>query len=234
MAEGRMLVIVPTRGRPHSVLPIIEAWLDTEAYGYADLLFAVDRDDPELNAYLQHAHPEVALFAVHTARRMMVPKLNRTAVKELAREPYYAVGFAGDDHIPRTTGWAKRYHEELQDLGTGIVYGDDLLQGEKLPTQWVMTSDIVHALGRMVPAGVEHLYCDNAILNLGQGAGCIRYLPDVVIEHMHPAVGKAPEDDGYRTVNCDEQIQRDRAAYDAWVRHDLLAHVDAVRALRKG
>ena len=231
MAEQRILIIVPTRSRPHSVSPIVEAWLDTEAYEHADLLFAVDRDDPELDAYLAHAHEDIALFAVHNRRRMMVPKLNRTAVK-LAREPYMAVGYAGDDHLPRTIGWAKRYWEELQLLGTGIVYGDDLLQHERLPTQWAMTSDIVHTLGAMVPAPVEHLYCDNAILDLGIHANCIRYLPDVIIEHMHPAVGKAPEDDGYRTVNSDTQIHRDRTAWEAWRTTDLPAQANAIRALR--
>ncbi|WP_037684635.1 hypothetical protein, partial [Streptomyces griseus] len=105
----------------------------------------------------------------------------------------------------RTVGWAGRYVDELRQLGTGIVYGDDGYQGERLPTQWAMTADVVGALGRMVPAPVEHLYCDNSVLDLGRAAGCIRYLPDVLVEHMHPVAGKAADDDQYRRVNSSAQ-----------------------------
>ena len=44
-----LLVIIPTRGRPQAIPEIIQAWDDTGAT--ADVLFAVDTDDPELAAY---------------------------------------------------------------------------------------------------------------------------------------------------------------------------------------
>ena len=134
--------------------------------------------------------------------------------------------------VARTVGWVKRFLEELRDLGTGIVYGNDGIQGEALPTQWVMTADIVQTLGCMVPSEVEHLYCDNVIKALGDEAGCLRYLPDVFIEHMHAFAGKAPLDHGYIRVNNGAQYARDSAAFERWRDGEMPGHVSAVRALR--
>jgi hypothetical protein len=225
-----LLVIVPSRGRPESVARMVDAWTETAAYADgAMLVFAIDGDDPLHAAYEDRASGRALMLTINRWTPM-VAKLNRIATG-LAGD-HHAMAFFGDDHLPRTLGWAKRYVEELADLRTGIVYGNDLLQGEKIPTQWAMTSDIVRALGRMVPAPVEHLNSDSSVYDLGHAAGCIRYLPDVVIEHMHPAAGKAPEDDGYRRVNSAEQVQRDARAYRHWRATQLDQDAAVVRALR--
>jgi len=231
-----LLVIVPSRGRPDNVRQVIEAWQATEAFGDAQLAVAFDADDPRRDEYARvigAAGPGVASFEAFEWMPM-VAKLSAAALDALTLRPgLFAVGFAGDDHLPRTVGWARRYLTELRDLGTGIVYGDDGLQGAQLPTQWAMTANIVRALGRMVPADVEHLYCDNAVKDLGVAAGCLRYLPDVLVEHMHPMAGKAPTDDGYRRVNSGEQYARDRAAYAAWRAFGLMRDVEMVLGLRR-
>jgi hypothetical protein len=228
-----LLVIVPSRGRPQHLARTVDAWRTTGAFDRAALLFAVDADDPEIGAY-REAHRAVAHLPVglRVAVRWlpMVTKLNRVAVQHC--EAPFALGFAGDDHVPRTPGWAGRYLDELHALGTGIVYGDDGMQGEALPTQWAMTSDIVRALGRMVPADVEHLYCDNAVQELGLKADCLRYLPDVLIEHMHPMAGKAATDRGYARVNQPEQYSRDQKAFLEWTTGLMGIQVATVRALR--
>jgi hypothetical protein len=98
-----------------------------------------------------------------------------------------------------------------------------------------MTADIVRALGKMVPAPVDHLYCDNAIRDLGRRADCLTYLPDVLIEHMHPAAGKASTDPQYQRVNSRQQYKGDRAAYHQWIESAQL-ELDAatVRKLTEG
>jgi hypothetical protein len=230
-----LLVIVPSRGRPASLERVAAAWYETGAFDEgAGLVFAVDNDDPTMPEYraaldrLAAADPGPTTLNLMDAGawQPMVPKLNRAAV--MFTERAAALGFAGDDHLPRTAGWARCYLDTLRGLGTGIVYGDDLIHGIRLPTQWAMTADIVRALGRMVPAPVEHLYCDNSIMDVGRAAGCISYLPDVVIEHVHPITGRVPMDDGYRRVNSPEQYRRDQAAYLAWRRDQLAADVQAI------
>jgi hypothetical protein len=121
--------------------------------------------------------------------------------------PSYAVGFMGDDHRPRTLGWDSEYIRALTTLsgrcsnrskpGVGMVYGNDMLQGEALPTQVAMTTSIPATLGRMVPHELAHLYTDTYWKELGEKLGKITYLSGVVVEHMHPGAGKAVIDEGY-------------------------------------
>lgn len=233
---SNLTILVPTRSRPQNVLPIIHAWHETKAFDDgATLCFIVDEDDPTADQYrskiFQSGQYGRSLFAHWMPQwKPLVPKLNHIA----AGHTYSTmVGFAGDDHLPRTPGWAARYQEELTKLGTGIVSCPDGLRSDDLPTQWAMTADIVSALGRMVPAPVAHLYCDNSIRDLGSGAHCYRWLDDVLIEHMHPLAGKVASDEQYRAVNSAEQYSRDRAAYARWTYLGMRRDAELVKGLKE-
>jgi len=228
-----LLVIVPTRGRPESLPKIWAAWTATGAFMQADLVFVVDADDPVIDDYEATWEEQRFGFTGRMVRaekwEPLVPKLDAAALAYAGS--YFALGFMGDDHRPRTAAWSKTMVDALREMGTGVVYGDDLLQRERLCTSWAMTSDIVRALGRMVPAPVEHMACDNAVMDLAKLAGCLRYLPDVVIEHMHPLAGKTDWDDGYRRVNRPEQYRSDELAYGRWMRNGRATDVAKVKAL---
>lgn len=239
-----LVILVPTRGRPENIRKVISAWDFTNAWDKADLVLIADADDPEIQGYRDvvalTVHPdteEPLIRLVEMAVWMpMVHKLNMVA-KDVAEgwgteAPPFALGFAGDDHLPQTIGWAERYLTVLHELGSGMVYGDDKYQGRKLSTEWAVTSDVVRRLGRMVPAPVEHMYCDNSMMDLFNGAGALRHLAEVTIEHMHPIAGKGQTDAQYQRVNHRDQFRADRLAYEAWKRTGLAADVAAVRALR--
>lgn len=205
-----LLVIIPTRGRPQAVMSLVRAWHETGAT--ADLLFAVDTDDPELDAYKREAAKlKSSQFRfVYGKRLRLCGTLNQQAVK--AAKKYQYLAFLGDDHRPRTAGWDERIRICLSG-GPGVVYGNDLLMGERMPTAVAMTSDIVRALGYFSPPTLVHLCLDLCWLDWGRGMGRITYLDDMVIEHLHPANGKAELDAGYEEVNSPEQVSADSAAY---------------------
>ncbi|GFE20038.1 glycosyltransferase family A protein [Streptomyces nigrescens] len=208
-----LLVIIPTRGRPQAVPALVDAWNDTGAT--ADLLFAVDTDDPELAAYKAHAAElkgDGRVRFTFGKRRRLCGTLNAQAAK--AAKSYRYLAFMGDDHRPRPAAmpWDARIRECLSG-GPGIVYGNDLLMGERMPTAVAMTSDIVRALGFMAPSCLVHLCLDLVWLDWGRGMQRITYLDDMVIEHLHPAAGKADTDAGYEEVNSSEQVSADSAAY---------------------
>ncbi|MFU0241666.1 glycosyltransferase family 2 protein [Streptomyces scabiei] len=227
-----LTVVVPSRGRPHTVAQLAEAFRVT-CTERTWLLFAVDEDDPEYLAY-RDAVGEASIAGLRVQlvaqpKGTMVSALNHAARHLLAAPgPVVptAIGFMGDDHRPRTEGWDRGYLTALQ-AGAGIVYGNDLLQGANLPTQCAISAPIVRALGHMAPEVLTHLYVDNYWRDLGRATGCLSYLPDVVVEHLHPAAGKAPWDDGHRRVNRPSMYDRDRTAYGAyWTEHqarDVLA-----------
>jgi hypothetical protein len=221
-----LAVIVPTRSRPGNIGGILEAWETTRAFDHADLWFVVDADDMQIDHY-RAVIPTVAgrrhgaHMIVLPEWQPLVPKLNFVA-DELAREGVARnLAFMGDDHLPRTVDWVERL---LLDHGRNrnwIWYGLDGFQDQKLPTWWSMDAEIVRRLGGMVPAPVQHMYCDNAVKVLGEKAGCLGYDETILIEHMHPFIGKAKPDDQYIRVNRAQQYERDGIAFRSWVADGL-------------
>lgn len=145
---------------------------------------------------------------------------------------YFAIGFLGDDHRVRSMGWDRAVISTLMSMGSGVCYGNDLIHGEALPTAVFVTSDIIEALGYMAPPALRHLYLDNAWKALGEALDAITYLPDVVIEHVHPIAGKAAWDEGYIRVNDADTQEHDRVEFERWAEHDLPDAVERIRATR--
>lgn len=218
----RLLVIVPTRGRPQAVAGMVDAWTATGVGPEAALLFGVDADDPALGGY-QAAVKTLFAEALRDRQRLpfelrlqvgprkrMIGTLNELATQHAPQ--FYAVGFMGDDHRPRSHGWAARYLECLSG-GTGIVYGNDLIQGPAMATEVALTADIITALGYMAPPELTHLCADVVWCEWGRAIGRITYLNDVIIEHVHPVAGTGVWDDGYAAVNNPDVYAHDGAAY---------------------
>jgi len=225
-----MLVIVPTRGRPESM--VRQAGQLDAMRTRCDVLYAVDDDDPQAMEYARLSGPlgSDALFGLHLAigpRLRLVGTLNFHAVRAVGG--YDVIGFMGDDHLPRTDQWDQRILDRFLPEEPQVVYGNDLLQGEHLATAVFMSARVVKALGYFSPPGLTHLYADNAWMEIGRATN-LAYLPDVVIEHMHPAAGKAAMDDGYREVNAPAVDQADRLEFERWRRDDL---TDGLRRLLK-
>jgi hypothetical protein len=237
MPDADLAVIVPSRGRPHTVAEMARAFRDTCTAG-AQLVFAVDEDDPEYQAYRKAVYDTLVEHGrVHMVAQpagTMVSALNHAA-RVLLDSPAYvrpqAIGFMGDDHRPRTKGWDTSYLQALQGR-PGIVYGNDLIQGASLPTQCAISASVVRALGFMAPPVLTHLYVDNYWLQLGRATGCISYLPQVIVEHVHPVGGKAEWDDGYRRVNAPTMYQRDKQAFLDYVNASLSREIQAVLTVR--
>lgn len=225
-----MITIVPTRGRPGNAAELIDAWNDTGTKNL--LLFAIDDDELDKYEPVLKLRVTPIISYVVAPRIKMGPTLNKWAV-ELTEwdDTIEYVGFMGDDHRPRTPGWDQMIIDELDELGTGIVYGNDLIWGEGLPTAVFMTADIIRALGYMHPPELIHLYLDNFWLDFGTALGKITYLDNVVIEHMHPSVGKSFEDPGYQEVNAPEMYDHDRQALERYKDTQMEADLEKVRAL---
>ena len=201
-----LAILIPSRGRPNSIAEVIKAFVETDTT--ADLIVVVDDDDEQMDEYLELG---VDIFIVARDGKGMAKPLNKAASH--FKDKYRHFAFLGDDHRPRTQEWDKAFVTALDELGTGIVYGNDLFQAEQLPTAVAMTGDIVRALDGMVPPGMIHLYLDNFWLQLGKDLGAIRYFGEIIIEHLHPVAGKAEWDDNYRAVNAEEVYSADAKAY---------------------
>lgn len=216
-----LLIITPTRQRPDNARRLAAAVAET-ATADTLLLLAVDDDDPSYDGGVDGA------VIVRGPRRSCVQWSNMLAIGHEFR----AVASLGDDHVPETHGWDSLLLAAIDGMGgTGIAYGDDGLQGQNLPTAPVVSSDIVAALGWLFHPGMLHYFCDNAWKDIAQGAGCLAYLPDVVIRHLHCCNGTAPRDQVY--AGEEPAMEPDRATYEAWRASPdgVAADVARVRAL---
>jgi hypothetical protein len=94
-----------------------------------------------------------------------------------------------------------------------------------------MTSDIPLALGYMTYPVLSHLYADNFWLDLGRAIERIKYLPEVLIEHMHPGAGKNIIDAGYDFSGSFTLDMRDKAIYQMYLDSELDADVSKILAM---
>jgi len=211
-----MIVVVPTRGRPDNAARQQEA-LRLAGTSVADTVYVVDHDDPAVLDYCRLGLPKIDILDSGPGGTGMVAALNATAVRYA--DAYEAVGFMGDDHLPRTAGWDVRILEAFAaevpgEWSPGVAYGNDLLQGANLPTAAFLPSMVVSALGYMAPPVLKHLYVDNFWMELGRRLSGLTYLDDVVIEHMHPIANKGAWDAGYTRVNASAVDTADRLAWE--------------------
>jgi hypothetical protein len=202
-----MCVVVPSRGRPENAERLAQAFKDTGAE--ADLYVVIDNDDPKWNEYAKSENYKKLPADNKTGGCAKSLNTGAVLLLDITKYPLYDYFvFMGDDHLPRTPGWDKAF---IQALGTntGIVYGDDLLQGANLPTAYGMTRDLVNELRGMTFPGCVHLFFDNFVKQLGLDLEYLKYLPDVIIEHMHPLAGKVEMDEGYERVNAPKIFDQD-------------------------
>lgn len=219
----KMLVIVPSRGRPENVARLEQGLKDTFT-SVADVLYVVDDDDPEVEQYR----------ALDLKRLIVGPRLRLggtlNAICHEYTHLYPVIGFMGDDHLPRTPEWDLKIMAEMASPRPRVVYGDDLFQGHALPTAAFLHSKIVDALGYMVPPGMVHLYLDNFWMALGQQLGGLVYRDDVIIEHLHPAAGKSEWDAGYSEVNAPSLDVGDR---NRWMAYQLADFPEAINRVKE-
>lgn len=224
----RLLMIIPSRGRGERLNVCLAAVGATATRGRLDVLVLIDEDDTLSYSVIQRSG-STSFATLPGPQRLMVPKLN-WAVEQGLTDGYAAVGFMGDDHCPRTPGWDVALLDAVTSgEGLGVAYGNDLLQGENMPTAVVLDGRIVDALGFMAPPTLGHLFCDNYWRTLGERLGTLTYLPDVVIEHVHYLTGAVEKDVTYLIGNNQERWVHDERAWRSWEAHQLREDLARIR-----
>ena len=216
---SEVLLIVPTRSRPDKSLEFYDSFIENSSI--TDLLYALDDDDceyPRIDGVMYEVNPRMGMNGT----------LNYVATKYADQYDYIA--FMGDDHRIRTKDWDKDLVESISGFENGVAYGNDLLQGSKLPTAVLMDARIVRKLGYMAPPKQRHLYLDDFWKTLGTALDTLRYNPGVIIEHLHFTNGKADSDALYQEVNAPALYEKDRVAYEEYVRNDLPNDLAKLRA----
>ena len=228
---GDLLIVVPSRGRPANLGRLLDAvhatrQLDTHVHA------GVDWDDPLLDEYetvmKEHGTPGRDRMDVGP-RKGLAAWTNDIAARWAGEYPFLAS--FGDDHLPKTRGFDRALTRAITDMGgTGFAYPWDGIRTD-IPEAIVMSSNIVQALGWMANPACKHFWIDDTWADLGNGAGCIAHLRAVVVEHVHPDVGKAAGDATYSESN--QKIPEDREAYFTWRAERMAGDIATICALRE-
>ena len=212
------LVILPSRSRPESVERGVKAL--QEHSRISDIIVAIDKDQSKLYPRLDGVIYEV------NPRLRMNGTLNLVANKYA--DKYETIYFLGDDHLVKTPGWDEILYESIKERGYGLSYGNDLLQGQKLATAVMMSTNIIRAIGYMAPPKLIHLYMDNFWMSLGQALDCLKYEQRAIIEHLHYVAGKADNDAQYQEVNSPEMYKKDQETFLEYVKTDLKTDLEKI------
>ena len=216
-----LAVLVPSRGRPSNVDRLVDRWIQT-CRADTILHFGFDDDDPAFTDNLAEA--EGCLTSIR-------PRMGLAAwTNELASLHMDASHLAsiGDDMVPVTDGWDERLITACGPCG--MAYPNDKRRDD-IPEAIVMSTAIIAALGWMCLPALHHWYVDNVWADLGRGAGCLTYLPDVVVEHRHPNTRGGDRPDA-TYWDASPAYGTDLAAYQRWrlARNGLRADLKKVRA----
>lgn len=217
-----LLVITPTRGRLASAIRLADAIrqtceLDTQ------LVLGIDDDDRSYDDCF-----DADWWVDRGPRQTYAAWTNQLARRYIG--DFRFVASLSDDHLPETKGWDVQLIETIEKAGgTGIAYGNDLLAGGNLPTAPVMSRDIVRALGWMCQPDLTHLFCDNVWLDIGAQAGCLFYMKDVIIRHLHYTAGLSPRDQ--TAIDGEGEWAHDEAAYHHWRAGHMAGDVAKVKGL---
>jgi hypothetical protein len=219
-----VILLVPSRGRPQRAASMALSAIGT-ATDAVNVILIVDADDPELAEYLKLSSYEHVTVIVLPERIGYTASLN--AVARDLWDVDTILGAFGDDVCFQTAGWDRQIRDAL--ATPGIAYGDDLVHGQNHPTAVFMSSEIARALGWLALPATTHQWADDGWKALGTELGLLRFVP-IIVEHLHPVVGKAEWDDVYRSVFDDERAKADFEGYSAWLERGLEDDAARVRA----
>ena len=184
-----MLVVVPSRGRPGNIERLHRAMLQTCSLD-TQLVVGLDTDD-------EHNYQRIdgVEYEVRDDLHYVTGWNNELVKGRLGDYEIIAAGI-GDDNLPRTTYWDTQVKWALEQVP--FAFCNDLYPRApgSLSCHMFMRREVVEKLGYVGPPSIAHMYVDVAWMAWGLACG-VKYLHEVIVEHMHFTTGKSQNDSTY-------------------------------------
>lgn len=220
-------IILPYRSgetddRLNQLLEAVESWKD-QTEGLSQLYIIVD-DDQNIwgNAAFSEKYGDIEWLTVPTGLTLM-EKLNYHAL-EIADKHEYIQFLAHD--IVLQTPWESQFIDFLESVPFGMAYGNDLVHNGRLATHPCIKSSMIKAVGFYGCPAVEHNFFDNYWMDISRSLGFIQYFPQVIMEHNHPIVGKAPNDSLSKKVA--DLLESDQVKYQSYMTANFASDVQKI------
>jgi hypothetical protein len=221
----KIAVVCPTRNRPQNAERCFSFFKKNS--GEMSNFYLIIRKEEE--KIYQNVNSQ-KIFVSNSPRFGMCDPLNEGVDFILSKNSYDHIFFLGDDHIIKTEKWDEKFLNFLNDK-IGILYGNDLLRGEKLPTACLISTKIIKTLGYMAYPKLCHLYIDNYWKELGIDCNILKYFDDVVIEHLHYKNKKSQIDKNYEIVNSKKMFYDDYLIFEEWKKNNKFKEVKKIKEL---
>lgn len=198
-------LVCPTRYRPDGFAAMVEsAYMTVEDADRVQVVAYIDDDDPRLGDYRNTDHQLVVALVVGE-RCTLSDAWNRAA----AVAGGDVLMLCADDLRFRSLAWDALVADTAATFPDGIalMYGRDGHADERMATHPFVTSRWVDTVGRFTAPYFAADYVDLWLHDVAKRIGRAVYLPEVLVEHMHPSYGKGQWDDNHR-----ERLERARAA----------------------
>lgn len=198
MSDLDLVVLVPALRRPANVAPFMASMIEHTPCRHR-ALFLCDPEDTEQQRACHAAGVDVHLFRPVHPQGAYPSKIN--AGVRITSEPYL---FLAADDLRFHDGWWPAAMARIE-LGAQVVGVNDLIPRENRPehaTHFLMTRDYA---GQPTVSGgrgplcedYHHWFVDDELILTAQRRGVYAYAADSVVEHLHPMVSKAPDDEVY-------------------------------------
>jgi hypothetical protein len=185
-------VLCPTRHRPGNVQRLVWS-AQASAAGLVEFVFYTDDDAP---GSVPAGIAAMAGAVVVTGPRLVFSDMWNACY---ARASADVLMMAADDFVFRTFAWDAlvlsefaRYPDQIV-----LVHGEDGIQGAAMGTHPFLHRRWAETLGYFSPPFFGRDFCDTWLSDLADRIGRRVYLPGLLVEHLHPGVGKAPWDATY-------------------------------------
>jgi len=219
----KISILIPTRGRKKIAERFIETACDNCILpNNVEFILYLDEDDvksQEIN--VKNAHIKKIIGA-----RSSMGANNMRCFKEANGE---IIILANDDVVIRTKGWDEKIRLMHQSISDHIylAYPNDLNKGESLSAFPILSRKTCEIISQPFPILYKGAFIDTHLMEIfirlkHLGDNRIRYLKDLVFEHLHFRTGKVENDQTYKDRDrfaddmvflCHSMIRKDTAQF---------------------
>jgi glycosyltransferase involved in cell wall biosynthesis len=194
--DHELVIIIPTRDRPQNVPRVLASIRETTPD--ARVLFVVEPSDEATHRAVEAEGGEMLL--VHGSYGGYAKKINRGI--QATTEPLI---FQGADDVIFHPGWFEAAKARLSE-GIGVVGTNDLCStrvmagvhsAHALITREYTRRGTIDDPSRVLHEGYWHEGADDEFVQTAMARNAFAHAADSIVEHIHPAVGKAPKDAFY-------------------------------------
>ena len=199
MAKPSISLLLPTRGRPNLVKRLFRSIVENSSQvERVEVILYVDEDDKcshELRSDELRVVPIIG-------PAMSMGSYNTACLKRACGD---ILVLANDDMVIGTSGWDDRLIEidKLFSDKIYLAYGNDLFKKGNMPTFPIISRRTSELLVDPYPAAYRGAFIDIHLFDIfkrlqQEGFDRIRYLDDLIFEHLHYRAGKATCDATYK------------------------------------